>query len=163
MTLSSEPTQGTLGGLSGGPVRADGNPPVCSCSLPSGAASPTSLGVQGSGGAGQGVVGVGKAPHTVPGAEQTRVAPNRRTPSPGHTAPSLKCQMQRYSFKGATRARANTHTHTHADRHKGNITSGGASRGPSPHQEEVRQMPGRSQAGGGEEGCQSLPQLCSVR
>lgn len=83
--------------------------------------------------------------HPVLSQEQTRVAPNRRTPSPGHTAPSLKCQMQCYSCKGATRACANTHTHarTHADRHKGNIISGGASRGPSPHQEEVREKPGR--------------------
>ena len=82
--------------------------------------------------------------HPVLSQEQTRVAPNRRTPSPGHTAPSLKCQMQCYSCKGATRACANTHTHarTHADRHKGNIISGGASRGPSPHQEEVREKPG---------------------
>ena len=125
---------------------------------------PQAWGVQGSGGAGQGVVGVGKAPRTIPGADKGSTKqkdPLPRTHSTFPQMPDAVLLLQR----GHTRMCKHTHTHTcmHAHRHKGNIISGGASKGPSPHQEEVREKPGRSQAGGGEEGCQPFPRLCSVR
>ena len=102
--------------------------------------------------------------HPVLSQEQTRVAPNRRTPSPGHTAPSLKCQMQCYSFKGATRACANTHTHAYAHAHTQTDTRAISYLGVNLGVPALtRKKSGRSQAGGGEEGCQPLPQLCSVR